>query len=331
MHLRSHITGTGSFVPPRIVPNKELEAQLHTTDAWIREKIGIEARRFVDKGVGTSDLALQAAKKALEAAELQSSDIDCILVATSTPDYQSPGVGTLLQHKLGCHKIPAFDIHNTSPGFIFALELGDQLIRAEKYQCVLVVGAEVHSTALDMTERGRMISVIFGDGAGAVILEPTEGNHGLLATRLHSDGTYFDKLWCEAPGSLFHPWITPQMIVEGKAAPAMDGRFIFEKAIHSMGLVCEEVLVEQNLTEADIAHVIPHQANLRIIETVAKNLKIPMKKVHTTIQKYGNTSSASIPITLDEAIRAGQIKKDELILMTSFGSGLSWGAGLVRW
>lgn len=331
LHHHALITGTGSYVPPRIVPNQELEKRLNTTDEWIQKKIGVRQRRYVDEGIGSSDLAVKASQKALEASEKKPADLDCIIFATATPDYDAPGAGVLLQKKLGCHKIPAFDVRNTSPGFLFALELGDQLIRSGKYQCILVVGSEVHSTSLDLTERGRLMSVIFGDGAGAFILEPSESEHGIITTRLHSDGTHFNKLWCEAPASKYNPRISEKMIQEGKVYPTMDGSIVFEQAVTLMSLVSQEVLVEQNLDVQDINHVVPHQANLRIIETLAKQLHIPIDKVCLTIEKYGNTSAASIPITFDEAILAGRIKKNDLILVMSFGSGFSWGAGLIRW
>jgi len=330
-HFRTQITGTGSFLPPRIVTNKELEAQLKTTDQWIQEKIGIKQRRYVDKGVGTSDLAVEAAKKALEAAGKKVGDIDCIIAATSTPDYCAPGIGVLIQNKLGCHKIPAYDVHNASPGFIFSLELGDSLIRSGKYQCILIVAAEVHSTALDFSEKGRLMSVIFGDGAGAVVLEPTESKHGILGTRLHSDGAYFDKLWCEAPSSLHHPRLTKEMIDEGKIFPTMDGRVVFENAVHLMSLVAEEVLVTHNHSVNDISFVLPHQANLRIIEAIAKRLEVPMDKVLRNIENVGNTNAATIPILLDEAVRQKRIKEGDLLLSMSFGSGFSWGSALIRW
>lgn len=330
-HLRSLITGTGSYLPPRVVTNNELAQKFNTSDDWIRQKTGIEQRHFVDAGVGTSDLAVEASKKALEAAGKSPDDVECILLATSTPDYNSPGSGVLLQKKLGCHKVPAFDINNASPGFLFALELGDQLIRSGKYQCILVVAAEVHSTGLDYSDRGRLMTVIFGDGAGAVVLEPTEGNHGIITTRLHSDGTYYDKLWCEAPSSIQNPRITPKMIEEGRVYPTMDGRFVFENAVTLMSLACQEVLVEQNLTVNQIHHVIPHQANLRIIEILSEKLSISPKKVWHNIEKVGNTNAATIPILLDEAIRSGNINEGELILTMSFGAGFSWGAGLIKW
>lgn len=331
MHQRTQITGTGSYLPERIVRNAELEPVLKTTDQWIRDKIGIEERRYAALGEGPSDLAVKACQAALKAAGKKPSDVDCILFATSTPDYCAPGSGVLLQTKLGCHRIPAFDVHNTSPGFLFALEMGDSFIRSGKYACILVVGAEVHSTALDLTERGRMMSVIFGDGAGAVVLEPTEAPHGILSTRLHSDGRHFDKLWCEAPASVLNPRITPELVSNGRASPTMDGRYVFEHAVEYMSLACEELLVEQGFDVKNLDWMIPHQANLRIIEAIAERLKAPMEKVVVTIQKTGNTSAASIPIALDRAVRDGKVTKGNLLLLTSFGSGFSWGAGLMRW
>lgn len=327
----SQIIATGSYVPPRVVTNKDLESLLETTDSWIQTKIGINERRYANMGVGASDLAVQASQKALEQAGLTAGDIDCIVVATSTPDYKSPGIGVMIQHKLGCHKIPAFDVHNTSPGFLFALDLADGLIKSQKYETILVVGAEVHSTALDMTPRGRLMSVIFGDGAGAVILKPTETPHHVLALKLHSDGTYVDKLWCEAPGSSFNPWVSAELINQGRTSPTMDGRHVFEHAVQYMGLACEEILISQQISPAQVSWFIPHQANLRIIETIGKRLNISLDKVALTIQKYGNTSAASIPLTLDEYVRSNKIKKNDIILMASFGSGYSWGAALVRW
>lgn len=331
MPLRSKISGTGSYLPPRVVLNSDLEKKLNTTDSWIQEKIGIRERRYVDEGTGTSDLAVAAALLALELAEKSPKDLDCILMATSTPDYHAPGAGVLVQKKLGCHKIPAFDIRNTSPGFLFSLEMGDQLIRSGKYQCILVVASEVHSTGLDFSERGRLMSVVFGDGAGAIILEPSDGPHGILTTRLHSDGTHFDKLWCEAPASLYHPRISEEMIDQGLIYPTMDGKIVFESAVSLMSLVSREVLVEQNLAVSDIDLVIPHQANLRIIEKLAEDLDLPMAKVFHNIETVGNTNSASIPIALDEAFHQGRIQKNDLLLTMSFGSGFSWGAGLIRW
>ncbi len=330
-HYHSLITGTGSYLPPNIVANSDLAKKFNTSDEWIRKKTGIQARRYVDEGVGSSDLAVEASRKALHAAGKKAGDVDCILAATSTPDFNSPGIGVLIQQKLACHRVPAYDIHNTSPGFLFALELGDSLIRCGKYQCVLVVGAEVHSTGLDFTDRGRLMTVIFGDGAGAVVLEPTEGNHGLLSTRLHSDGFFYDKLWCEGPSSLKHPRLTSRMIDEGKIFPTMEGSLVFENAVNLMSLVCEEILVEKNISAQELQHVLPHQANLRVIEAVAERLNVPMTKVHHNIEHYGNTSSASIPILLDEKVRSKVIQEGDLILMTSFGSGFSWGGGLIRW
>lgn len=330
-HFYSQIIATGSYLPPRIVPNSELVKLFTTTDTWIKEKIGIEERRYVDEGVGTSDLAVKASQNALKNAGLTAFDIDAIVFATSSPDYCAPGAGVLLQQKLGCHKIPAFDVRNTSPGFLFSLELADSLIKCGKYETVLVVGAEVHSTGLDFTDRGRLMSVLFGDGAGAVILQRTLSEHHIISTKLHSDGTHYNKLWCEGPSSLNHPRITQKMIEDGKIYPTIDGPFIFEQSVSHMSMACESLLAEQDLDIPDIDWVIPHQANLRIIKNLAKHMEIPMERVIHNIEKVGNTSSASIPIAMDEANSKGLLKKNNLIMLTSFGSGFSWGAALVRW
>lgn len=331
MIFSSKIISTGSYVPPRIVPNSEIASLLDTNDEWIRDKIGIESRRYVDEGETCSDLALKASQKALDRCGLKSTDIDAILFATATPDHFAPGGGTLLQQKLGCRRIPAFDIRNTSPGFLFALDLGDQMIRAGKYETVLVVGAEVHSTALDMSPRGRLMSVIFGDGAGAVILKKSEDRPGIKELKLYSDGTHYDKLWCEAPGSKFDPHVSQKLIEEGKVFPTMDGRFVFQNAVELMTEASLEVLQNQKLSIDQIDHVIPHQANIRIIKTIGENLNIPLEKVGLTISKYGNTSAASIPITLDEMNDEGKLKSGDHILTMSFGSGLSWVAGIIEW
>lgn len=329
--LHSRIAGTGSFLPQRVVPNSELELSLGTSDAWIREKIGITQRHYVDPGVGTSDLGVEAARNALRAAGRNPADVDCLIAATSTPDYAVPGIGVLIQDKLGCRHIPAFDVHNASPGFIFSLELADSLIRSGKYRCILLVAADVHSTALDFSPRGRLMSVIFGDGAGAVVLEPTQGTSAVIGTKLHSDGKYFDKLWCQAPSSLNHPRLTQEMLDEGMVFPTMDGRVVFENAVQLMSEVSQEILSENGLTLADVAFAVPHQANLRIIEAIAQKLGLPMSKVLHNIARCANTNSATVPIMLDEAVRDGRIKSGDLLLAMSFGSGFSWGSALLRY
>lgn len=323
------VAGVGFAVPDQIITNAQLAARFSTTDAWIREKIGIEERRYVREGEGTSDLATRAARMALDQADWQATDIEAIVVASSTPDYHVPGVGVLVQDKLGCSLIPAYDVHNSSPGFLFAMEMATALIESGKYKRLLVIGAEVHSTSLDMSDRGRLMSVIFGDGAGAVLLEGREEKNKKLSsikTLLFSEGKHFDKLWCEAPSALHHPSITPDMIADGRVHPQMDGRFIFEQAVARMAAACETLLAQNSLTTRDIDWVVPHQANLRIIETLGAQLNVPREKVMTTIEHYGNLSSASIPVALAVAYAGGKIKRGDIILSPSFGSGFSWGA-----
>lgn len=328
--MLSRIIATGSYLPERIVTNRALAQIMATSDEWIRKFTGIRTRRFAAPGEGPSDLALKAAQAALAEAQLTPTDIDAIVFATSTPDYCAPGSGVLLQSKLNCKNIPAFDIHNTSPGFVFALDLADGLIKCERYRTVLVAGAEVHSTGLDFSDRGRKMSVIFGDGAGCVILQTGDDKTGLMDSVLHSDGAHYNKLWCEAPGSVKNPRLTKEQIEEGIIYPAMDGQFVFQHAVQDMSDVVREILQKNQLKVSDVDWFLFHQANLRIIEAVGKNLDLPTEKTPTNIEKYGNTSSASIPVLLDELGSAHSIRKGDLVLMTSFGSGFSWGSCLVR-
>lgn len=313
------IIASGSYLPHRVVTNTELVKLIPSTSAtWIEEKIGIHERRFAAEGQGVSDLALLASQNALTQGGLKASDIDAIVFATSTPDYCAPGSGVLLQSKLGCRLIPAFDVRNTSPGFLYSLDLADGLIQTGRYQTVLVVGAEVHSTGLDFSDRGRMMSVIFGDGAGCLILRAEKGDAGLRDFVLHSDGRHFDKLWCESPF--------------GKTArvyPQMAGRFVFENAVSCLSSVVKELLVKNKMGVGDIDWFLSHQANLRIIEAIGKNLNLDVKTVPHNIEKYGNTSSASIPILFDELSRKGKFQAGQKIVMMSFGSGFCWGAGLM--
>lgn len=326
----SKIIATGSCVPERIVSNDELAQKMTTSDEWIRKFTGIRTRRFAAPGEGPSDLALKAAQAALAEAQLTPTDIDAIVFATSTPDYCAPGSGVLLQSKLNCKNIPAFEIHNTSSGFVFALDLADGLIKCERYRTVLTVGAEVHSTGLDFSDRGRKMSVIFGDGAGCVILQAGDGKAGLIDSVLHSDGAHYNKLWCEAPGSVKNPRLTKEQIDQGMIYPAMDGQFVFQHAVQDMSDVVREVLKKNRFKTSDVDWFLFHQANLRIIEAVGKNLGLPAEKVPTNIEKYGNTSSASLSILFDELRKTHKIKNGQLVVMTSFGSGFCWGSALLR-
>lgn len=330
MAIYSKILSTGSYVPSRVVTNKELSEKFNTSDKWITEKIGIKERRFAAPGEGVSDLALKAAVKALEKGNIGPQEIDAIIFATSTSDFHAPGSGVILQNKLGCKQIPAFDVRNTSPGFIYSLELADSLIQSQKYQKVLVVGAEVHSTGLDFSDNGRLMSVIFGDGAGCFLLERSD-SPGILTTKLHSNGKHFDKLWCEGPSSLRNPRVSKEQIDQGIFYPKMDGRFVFQNAVELMSNSLLEVCTLNKTALSQIHHFVLHQANKRILQNIQEKLNLPSEKFHANIQKYGNTSSASIPILFDELIENKTIKKDELIALASFGSGFCWGSVLLNY
>lgn len=328
--MTSQILSSGSYLPSRIVTNHELAQMFNTSDAWIQEKIGIKERRFAKQGEGVSDMAAQAAQKALQKVSLTAKDIDAIVFATSTPDYNAPGSGVLLQKKLRCREIPAFDIRNTSPGFLYSLDLADGLIQSDRYKTVLVVGAEVHSTGLDFSDEGRLMTVIFGDGCGCFLLQASHEKKGLQDFVLHSDGSYFDKLWCEGPSSLRNPRVSKEQIEEGVFYPKMDGRLVFQNAVEKMSSSIQKLLKKNQLKASDIDLFLSHQANLRIIKEIQKKFSLPDEKVPHNIEKYGNTSSASIPILYDELFEAGKIKTGQKIVMMSFGSGFCWGAGLIQ-
>jgi 3-oxoacyl-[acyl-carrier-protein] synthase-3 len=311
--MRAKLLATGSFLPSHIVSNDDLAKRFNTSDAWIREKIGIRERRYADSKTTVTDLACQASQIALKHAKLSATDLDAIVFATTTPEYVAPGSGVLLQNRLGCKNIPAFDVRNTSPGFLYSLDLADGLICSGRYKRILVVGSEIHSTKLDFSDSGRMMSVIFGDGAGAFILEATQGRAGFQDFVLHSDGKHFDKLWCE-PGK----------------APDMDGRFVFENAVKNMGGAVEEILQRNKLQPKDIDYFVSHQANLRILEEIQERFKLCDDKLPHNIENYGNTSSASIPILMDELSQNGKLKSGQKIILMSFGSGFCWGASLLE-
>lgn len=333
MSVYAKIVGTGYKAPERVVTNAELAPVVNSSDDWIREKIGIRERRYVENGQGASDLGTAAARMALRTAGWQASDVEAVIMASSTPDYAVPGAGVLVQDKLGCRRVPAYDIHNSSPGFLFAMELALALVQSRKYERILVIASEVHSTGLDFSERGRLMTVIFGDGAGAVAVEAVFKpwrRRPLIETLLFSEGKYYDKLGCEAPASRYQPRISHAMIDDGRIYPKMDGRFVFEQATKCMAEASQALLGQTKLTVADIDWVVPHQANLRIIHALAETLGLPKEKLITTIELYGNLSAASIPFALGKAVEDGQIKKGQTLLCPSFGSGLSWGAMVVR-
>jgi 3-oxoacyl-[acyl-carrier-protein] synthase-3 len=326
----SRILSTGYHVPDRVVTNHDLAAIMDTSDEWIRERSGIVERRWVSGEAG-SDLALEAARMALSRAGMAAEDLDCIVLATLSPDHFFPGTGVFLQRKLGIPGIPCLDVRNQCSGFLYGLSVADAWVRAGAYRHVLLVGTEVHSTGLQKSTEGRDTAVLFGDGAGAVIVGAADDGRGLLAVRLHADGRHAEKLWVEAPASAYDPLISHEYIDRGIVFPRMEGRDVFKHATTLMPAVVEEVLAHAGLTIDDVALLIPHQANLRISQAVQKRLGLPDDRVYNNIQRYGNTTAASIPIALHEAVEEGRIKDGDVVCLAAFGSGFTWGAALVRW
>ena len=320
----SRIIGTGSYLPPRRVTNADLVADLsargvETSDDWIVERTGIRTRHFADDGVLSSDLALQAARQALEAAQVQAQDIDLIIVATSTPDMVFPSTATILQHKLGANGCPAFDVQAVCSGFVYALTVADAMIRAGTATRALVVGSEIFSRLLDFSD--RTTCVLFGDGAGAVVLEASD-EPGILATDIHADGKHV--------GILCVPGHVSGGKVSGLPLLTMDGQAVFKLAVGLLEGAARTVLNKAGLTEADIDWLVPHQANIRIMQSTARKLKMGMDKVVVTVQEHGNTSAASIPLALDHAVRGGQIQKGQTLLLEGVGGGFTWGAVLLK-
>jgi 3-oxoacyl-[acyl-carrier-protein] synthase-3 len=333
--LRSKITGTGMHVPARVVTNHELEQRMDTSDEWIRQRSGIAERRHVDGTETPADLAEQASRRALEAAGVGADEIDAIVLATLSPEHDFPGTSFFLHHRLGVPEIPCFDLRAQCIGFLYSLACADGFIRSGQMRRVLVVGAEVHSTGLEFSTRGRDTAVLFGDGAGAVVLEANDGpddRSGLLAVRMHAQGEHAKRLWLEAPGSSIYPErITREMIDEGRHFPRMEGRQVFKHAVTRMPEVLREALDAAGVKLDDVDLFLFHQANLRINEFVAQSLGIPPEKCPSNIERFGNCSAASIPMLLDEAARGGRIAPGNLVAMTAFGSGFTWATAVVRW
>ena len=324
MRRYSRITGTGSYLPPRRVTNADLVAELaqsgiQTSDEWIVERTGIRARHFAAPDVTSGDLGLEAARKALEAAGCEPQDIDLIIVATSTPDMVFPSVACILQNKLGANGCPAFDVQAVCSGFVYALTVADAMIQTGAAKRALVVGAEVFSRILDFKD--RTTCVLFGDGAGAVVLEASD-TPGILASDLHADGQYVGIL-C-VPGNVSGGEVLGDPLLK------MDGQAVFKLAVGVLEKAARATLAKANLTDADIDWLIPHQANIRIMQSTAKKLKLSMDKVVVTVDQHGNTSAASIPLALDHAVRTGQVKKGETLLLDGVGGGFTWGAVLLK-
>ncbi len=325
MTLRSRVIGTGSYLPARVLANADLAARLDTSDEWIVERTGIRQRHIAADGELTSDLAVAAARPALEAAALSADDIDLIVLATATPDQTFPATATAVQAKLGMTRGAAFDVGAVCSGFIYALGVADSMLRAGQAKTALVIGAEVFSRILDWEDRGT--AVLFGDGAGAIVLraeaaDVAEGAaHGVLAVRLHSDGRHSDLLYVDGG-----PASTGTV---GKLR--MKGREVFRHAVVNLADVLVETLAAASLTVADVDWLIPHQANLRILEATAKKLHLPLERVIVTVDKHANTSAASVPLALDVAVRDGRINDGDLLLLEAMGGGFTWGAAAVRW
>ena len=325
--IHARITGTGSYAPKKVITNHDLEKLVDTSDQWITERTGIRERRVVEKGQTTSDLAYEASHRALKAAGLSAQDLDLILVATVTPDTYLPSLACVLQDKLHAKKAAAFDIFAACSGFIYGLAVAQAFIESGMYANILLVGAEVLSRFTDWEDRNTC--VIFGDGAGAVVLQKHAGKRGVLSTHLHSDGSFGDFITVPGGGALHPP--SHETVNKKMHYIKMRGNETFKVAVRALEDVVQEALEHNKVKAEDIDLLVPHQANLRIIQAMAQRLNMPMEKVVVTIDKYGNTSAASIPMALDEAVRDGRIKENNLILLEAFGGGLTWASALLRW
>jgi 3-oxoacyl-[acyl-carrier-protein] synthase-3 len=329
---RTAFAAVGTYVPDRVVTNQELTTRMETTDAWIRERTGIQERRWIGEGTDNSDLALAATRKALDRAGWQAKDIEAIIYASLSPDHMFPGDGCYLNAKLGIPGVPAIDIRNQCSGFLYGLAVADAWIRVGMYRRVLLVGSEVHSTGLDVSTRGRDVAVIFGDGAGAALLEATDDpGRGVLSCHLHADGRYAAELSTDAPGSKYHPRIQPRMLEDGSIYPHMEGQKVFKHAVVRMPEVVREALAANGVTTKDLKVLVPHQANLRIAQMVQRSLELRDDQVFNNIEKYGNTTAASIPICLEEAIQARNVQRGDLVGLCAFGAGFTWASALIRW
>jgi len=329
--VRSRISGIGFHVPPRVVTNHDLEALMETSDAWIVERTGIRERHFVEGDVGSSDLGIEAARRALADAGRTAADVDFVIFATTTSDWMFPGNGVIVQQALGLGNVGALDVRNACSGFLYSLSVADAFVRMGRYRCVLVIGAEVQSTGLDLSTEGRDMAVLFGDGAGAAVVEPCEDGRGVLSWALHSDGSGARDLWCEAPSSRVPGRVTPTMLAEGRQHPRMNGRKVFKNATTRFPEVILEVLADAGHTLDEVALVVPHQANRRIGDAVRERLGVSPDKVFQNIDRYGNTTAASIPIALTEARAAGLVKPGDLIVLAAFGAGFGWAGCAIRW
>ncbi len=334
--FHSKIAGLGFYVPSNVVTNDDLSKIIDTNDEWIQERTGIQERRHIIKGEDTTtSMGVKAAKIAIERSGIANEDIDFVVFATLSPDYYFPGPGVLVQRDLGLRTVGALDVRNQCSGFVYALSVADQYIKTGMYKNILVIGSEVHSTGLDMTTRGRGVSVIFGDGAGAAVLSREEDlTKGILSTHLHSEGIHAEELVLKAPG-MGGRWVT-DILEENNPDdesyyPYMNGQFVFKNAVIRFSEVINEGLHANNLTVSDIDMLIPHQANLRISQYIQKKFGLSDDQVHNNVQKYGNTTAASVPIALTEAWEMGKIKKGDTVILAAFGSGFTWASAIIKW
>jgi len=329
----SRILAAGHYVPERIVTNADLCQMMNTTNEWIVERTGIQERRWYTPGVDTvNNMAAKASKMAMERAGVEKDEIDFIIFATITPDYFLPGNGVLLQRELGIKTIGALDIRNACSGFIYALSIADQFIKSGMYQKILVVGAEIQSSALDKSDDGRSSAVIFADGAGAAVVgRATAGQTGIISTHLHSEGAHAEELYCIAPSSSGKERISQELIERGDFFLKMNGNAVFKHAVVRFMEVIQEALTYNQLTKDDIDLLVPHQANLRISQYIQQKLELPDQKVFNNIMHLGNTTAGTIPIALSQAWEQGRLKENDLICLAAFGSGFSWASALLKW
>lgn len=337
--MNTRIVSTGKCLPSRVVTNKELEPMLNTSDEWIQQRSGIKERRWVspEGGETTLSMATFAAKEAIDRAGLKADDIDMIIFGALVTDYIFPGTGCLLQKSLGFTRtIPALDIRNQCAGFVYALTIADSLIKTGKYKRILIIASEIHSTTMDKSPNGRDITVLFGDGAGAMIVEATtevgpKGPTGFIDHMIHSQGEFAEVLAITKPSSNDHPRVGPSKAFDAACYPVMEGRLVFKHAVTRMTEVMLTILANNKFKPADVDFVIAHQANMRINQMVLEQLGLPFEKTHHTLDRYGNTTMATIPLTFDEAVAEGKIKRGDLVAFVAFGAGFVWGASLFRY
>jgi len=328
---RAYIDAIGMYVPPKVVTNKDLEKLMDTSDEWIRERSGIQERHHVD-GESTTDLALQAAEEALAKAGMTANDVDHIIFSTMANDYFVPGGGPMMTRRLGIPGTPAVDIRMACSGFLYGLSIAKAFIESGAYENILLITSEVQSVALDFSTAGRDTAVLFGDGAAATVIKATDDDRGLLSVKTHSDGRYAEDLMMRTPSTLDNPMLTHEVLDKGYGRVSMNGRSVFKHAITKFPQVIGEALEAAGIEKSEVKLVVPHQANLRITEAVAKRLDLELHKiVYSNIHKYGNTTSASIPIALYEAMAEGKIQRGDIIVVASFGAGFTWGASVMRW